>query len=542
MRRVLNHLVIDKRTGHVLDPARAGEPGRLGVVGRCGLFERLGRAGRVTVVSAPAGSGKTVLLRSWIGAAGLAGRAGWVRVQGQERDPRRFWVSVAGALRDAAGAARVRPVPAAPDLDGWAIAGRLLEDLGRLPERVWLVIDDVHELRSAEALRQLELLVLRAPPELRFLLATRQDLRLGLHGLRLEGELTEIRAADLGFTLEEARALLDGAGVRLPEWALALLVERTEGWAAGLRLAAQSLAGHPDPERAAAEFCGSERTVADYLVAEVLERLDEQARRLLLRTSVLEWVPGALADVLTGSPGAERILQDLEQAGAFVVSLNMRRSVFRYHRLFAELLQLELRRTEPALIPELHTAAAGWFADHGHPVEAIRHAQAAQDWNRAARLLSDQWLRLVLGGQGGIAREFLARFPAGFAADPELAALRGADELDGESLERAARYLMLAGHRSASVPEERRESMITQGPGVRGASSPRGTAPSVSDAEIRVLRYLPSDLTVPEIARQLSLSVNTVRTHMRHIYDKLHTHHRRDVVERASALGLLSRR
>jgi len=235
-------------------------------------------------------------------------------------------------------------------------------------------------------------------------------------------------------------------------------------------------------------------------------------------------------------------LQDLEQAGAFVVSLNMRRSVFRYHRLFAELLQLELRRTEPALIRQLHTAAAGWFTEHGHPVEAIRHAQAAQDWNRAARLLSDQWLRLVLGGQGGIAREFLARFPAGFAGDPELTALRGADEFGGGSLEQAGRYLTLAGHRSASIPEERREGVITQGPGERGGSSPGQIAPSVSDAEIRVLRYLPSDLTAPEIARQLSLSVNTVRTHMRHIYDKLHTHHRRDVVARASALGLLSRR
>src|SRR5215471_12251428 len=399
MRRVLNHLVIDKRTSHVLDPARAGESGRAGVVGRCGLFERLGRAGRVTVVSAPAGSGKSVLLRSWIGAAGLAGRAGWVAVQGQERDPQRFWVAVADALRGTAGAAaRVRPVLAAPDLDGWAIVGRLLEDLGALPERVWLVIDDLHELRSAEALRQLELLVMRAPPELRLLLATRQDLRLGLHGLRLEGELTEIRGADLGFTLDEARALLDAAGVQLPEWALALLVERTEGWAAGLRLAAQSLAGHPDPERVAAEFCGSERTVSDYL----------------------------LADVLTGNPGAERILQDLEQAGAFVVSLNMRRSAFRYHRLFAELLQLELRRTEPALTRQLHTAAAGWFTEHGHPVEAIRHAQAAQDWNRAARLLSDQWLGLYLDGQAATAHELLEGFPADVAADAELTALRAA--------------------------------------------------------------------------------------------------------------------
>src|SRR5947209_20599228 len=188
------------------------------------------------------------------------------------------------------------------------------------------MLDDVHELGSAETRRQLELLLMRGPPELRFVLATRHDLRLGLHRLRLEGELTEIRAADLRFTLDEARVLFAAAGVELPESALTLLHARTEGWAAGLRLAALSLAGHPDPERFAAEFSGSERTVAEYLLAEVLERQSEEVRRLLLRTSILERVSGELADFLTGGSGGERILQDLEQAGAFVVSLDGRRS------------------------------------------------------------------------------------------------------------------------------------------------------------------------------------------------------------------------
>ena len=152
-----------------------------------------------------------MLLRSWIGEAGLAGRAAWVPVGRDERDPQRFWLSVLGALRGtAAGSALVRALTAAPDLDGWAVVERLLKDLAPLEDRLWLVIDDVHELGSAEALRQLELLVMRAPPELRFVLATRHDLRLGLHRLRLEGELTEIRAADLRFTLAEARELLDG--------------------------------------------------------------------------------------------------------------------------------------------------------------------------------------------------------------------------------------------------------------------------------------------------------------------------------------------
>lgn len=175
-------------------------PAVRGVVSRTALFGRLDTAGRVTEVSAPPGSGKTLLLRSWIAGPDLARRAAWVPVQPQERDPQRFWIAVADALRETApGSAQVRPLTAAPDLDGWSIVERLLEDLGSLTDRVWLAIDDVHELASTEALRQLELLLMRAPTQLRFVLATRHDLRLGLHRLRLEGELTEIRAADLRF-------------------------------------------------------------------------------------------------------------------------------------------------------------------------------------------------------------------------------------------------------------------------------------------------------------------------------------------------------
>jgi LuxR family maltose regulon positive regulatory protein len=186
-----------------------------------------------------------------------------VTVHSGERDPQQFWISILDALRDTIpGSKLVHPLTGAPDLDGWAVVERLLEDLEPLEDPLWLVIDDLYELRSTEAIAQLELLVMRAPAELRFLLVTRGDVRLRLHRLRLEGELTEIRAADLRFPVDEARALFGAAGVELPGPALAALVRRTEGWAAGLRLAALSLAGHPDPERFAAEFSGSERTVA----------------------------------------------------------------------------------------------------------------------------------------------------------------------------------------------------------------------------------------------------------------------------------------
>jgi len=443
---------------------RAGEAGAAavvsgGVVRRAGLFGRLDRASRVVEVSAPAGSGKTVLLRSWIAGSGRAGRAGWVAVQRGEGDPQRFWIAVADALRGtAAGSALVRPVTAVPDLDGWAVTEWLLKDLAGLEDRIWLVIDDAHELRSADAQRQLELLMMRAPRELRFVLATRHDLGLGLHRLRLEGELTEIRAADLRFTVDEARALLEAAGVELPGPALAALQERTEGWAAGLRLAALSLAGHPDPEGFVAGFSGSERTVAEYLLAEVLRRQPRQVRRLLLRTSVLERVNGELADLLTGRSGAGRILQELEQAGAFVVAVDAQRSWFRYHRLFADLLQFELRAAEPDEIPGLHAAAAGWLAGHGFAVEAVRHAQAAGDWNLAGRMLGDHWLSLALTGQAAVARKLLTGFPADVvAADPELIVLQAGSEINRESLEEAERDLDRAAARSASVPAGRRD-------------------------------------------------------------------------------------
>jgi LuxR family maltose regulon positive regulatory protein len=459
------------------------------------LFRLLQLPARVTTLSAPAGSGKTVLLRSWIGEQGLEDRTAWVSVASRERDPHRFWLSVLGALRNTVpGSALGQELTASPDPDGWTMVERLLRDLARLQHRVWLVIDDVHELESAEALRQLELLVLRAPHTLQFVLATRYDLGLGLHRLRLEGELAEIRADDLRFTVTEARDLFQAAGVELPEAALAQLYQRTEGWVAGLRLAALSLAANPDPERFASEYSGSERTVAEYLLAEVLERQSEVVRVLLLRTSMLERVSGELADALTGGSDGERVLQDLETANAFVVALDAGRTWFRYHPLFADLLRLELRRTASGEVIALHHTAANWFADHGHPVEAIRHAQAAGDWGMAVRVLADHWLGLHLGGQVATVHAILAGLPAdahGGAA--ELAALAAADELAQGSLAAAQWYLQLATRESASVPVARR-ARVRLLLGVVGllVARQRGDLPAVAEAADR-LQALASD-------------------------------------------------
>jgi len=420
---------------------RVARIGAGGVVVRPGLFGRLGAA-RVTVVSAPAGGGKTMLLRSWISHTGLGDCAAFVAIGW---DPQRFWPSVVCALRRTSpGSELVQAMTTAPGLDGWALVERLLKDLAPLRDRIWLVIDDVHEL-GPEVLRQLELLVMRAPPQLRFVLSARHDVRLGLHRLRLEGELAEIRAADLKFTLAEAGQLFTAAGLELTEPTVAVLRERTEGWAAGLRLAALAAAGHPDPARFAAEFSGAERTVAEYLLAEVLDRQPEPVRLLLLRTSILGRVNGELAALLTGDEGAERMLQDLEAANAFVVSLDAARTWFRYHQMFAGLLRLELRRTAPDQMAGLHAAAAAWFAGRGYPLEAVRHAQAAQDWGLAARLLADHWPGLYLDGRTAAVHELLVGFPAeARAADAELAALAAGDELARGSLEAAERYLELA--------------------------------------------------------------------------------------------------
>jgi LuxR family maltose regulon positive regulatory protein len=436
-----------------------------GMVARPKLFIVLSTApaGGVILISAPAGSGKTVLVRSWVRDAGLDDQVAWVSVERGERDRQRFWLSVIGALAGVAGDGVVTRVAPAPGFRGRAVVERFLADLCSLEKPAVLVIDDLHELRSAEALEWLELFLGRLPPLLRVVLATREDPRLGLHRLRLTGWLTELRGPDLRFTAEETRELLDAAGVVLSEAGLALLAERTEGWAAGVRLAAISLAGHPNPERFVWEFSGSERTVAEYLLAEVLDRQPAEVRDLLLRTSVLERVCSPLADFLTGGSGSEAVFQELEDANAFVTSVDVGRSWFRYHHLFVDLLRLELRRSAPAIIGSLHRAAALWFEQHGYMVEAIRHAQAAHDWTHASRLLADNHFELTFDGRTATVRELLCAFPDDVAAaDAELALVFSAVRLLAGQREESAAYIDLAAGLADAVPGERRRRYDVQ--------------------------------------------------------------------------------
>jgi LuxR family maltose regulon positive regulatory protein len=231
-----------------------------------------------------------------------------VTVDREERDAPRFWIHLIEALADAAGDQVVERVSPAPQFAGAVAVERLLTQLERIEEPLELVVDDLHELDCEDALAWLEVLLTRLPAQLRVELATREAPALGLHRLRLAGELTELRGPDLRFSLDEARALFRAGGITLSDTGVASLHERTEGWAAGVRLAAISLTANPDTERFVSQFSGSERTVAGYLLAEVLERQPPEVRELLLRTSVLERVSGALADVLTGGAGAGAIL------------------------------------------------------------------------------------------------------------------------------------------------------------------------------------------------------------------------------------------
>jgi LuxR family maltose regulon positive regulatory protein len=281
-----------------------------------------------------------------------------------------------------------------------------------------------------------------------------------LHKLRLAGELADIRAADLRFTERETHQFLEASGIALSEAGVARLHQRAEGWAAGLRLAAMSLASSPDPERFVAEFSGSSRTVAEYLLAEMLECQPPGVQQLLLRTALLDRVNGELADLLTGHPGSERILLDLEDANAFVVSLDPARTWFRYHHLFADLLRLELRRRLPEELPALHRLAAKWLIEHGEIVDAIRHTQAAGDWSEAAGLLADHSFGLTLDGQAQTIESLLRAFPPGAVTEgPDLPLSRATSDLAQGRLDEAAAHLTVAETAITSTPPDRKHRL-----------------------------------------------------------------------------------
>jgi LuxR family maltose regulon positive regulatory protein len=415
----------------------------------------------LTVVSGPAGAGKTTLLTSWSSAGQPPGPVAWLSLNPADDEPARFWTYLQAALcRSGAvpAGSTLRSLAPRPGLDE-SFLSLLVSGLAELPTPVVLVLDDVQDITDPAVFQGLEFLLRHGPEQLRLVLSTRVDPPLPLHRLLVSGQLSQVRSADLAFTVTEVAELLAEHEFqpRLDERDAALLQARTEGWAVGLRLAALSLQGQPDPRRFVAEFAGDDRSVADYLVGEVLDRQPEGLRRFLLQTCIVEELSGDLADALTGGRDGEWTLARLERANAFVAALGPRRDAYRYHRLFAGLLRCELRRQAPEQVAGLHRRAARWYAANGLVADAIRQALLAGEWRDAADLMAEHGLHLILHGAAGILDELLAGLPAGVAqADPELALLVAAGGIVRGDHETAAVHLRLAQQQEAPSPEDRR--------------------------------------------------------------------------------------
>jgi LuxR family maltose regulon positive regulatory protein len=409
-----------------------------GFVPRPRLVEALGEAlarGRV-LVCAPAGSGKTALLADWCRGGGQP--VAWLGLDGGDSDPVRFWRYAVAALDRARPglAGRVGPPPAG-SLDGLVTA--LINELAAdpRPDQVLLVLDDYHLIDSGPVHESLAFLLENPPPGLAVVISGRADPPLPLARLRARGQLAELRAADLRFTAEEAAALLgETAGPGLPDAAAEALTARTEGWAAGLQLAALSLRGHADPAGFAAAFSGSHRFVLDYLADEVLDGQPEQVRAFLLETSVLEHLSGQLCDAVTGRPGGQAMLAGLERAGLFLVPLDEVRGWWRYHHLFADLLRARLQAEQPGRMVGLHRAAAAWCEEHDLADDAVRHALAAGDPAWAARLV-ERHVETLLGRSEGVTlRRWLSALPAQAVRDrPRLCLAQAYSAAQGFQLE-----------------------------------------------------------------------------------------------------------
>jgi LuxR family transcriptional regulator, maltose regulon positive regulatory protein len=384
---------------------------------RSRLFEdlELGVGGPLTLVSAPAGTGKTVLVSAWASRARMQRPVAWVTFEARHEVRMEFWSSFTRGLRRCGVTIPLPPVQiGSADLDDDyvdAMVSALLRraELDRA-EPVVVVLDCEASLPAAVA-QDLDTVLRGSGGWLRLVVVTRVDPLLPLHRYRLAGSLVEIRATDLAFTQDEARELLSKVGVELSDVALQALVDRTGGWAAGLRLAAVSLYQREDRDRAALGFRGDTGNVAEYLIAEVLDRQPAEIRRLLLETSIVDVLRPGLSEAVAG-PHAQRALARLARGNVFLDELTDSPGCYRYQPLFLDLLRAQLSSELPGRVPELHRAAAVWMFDQGLVEEAVRHSAAAADWEGAARYVIDDLAigRLLLPGPDPLA-EALARLP-----------------------------------------------------------------------------------------------------------------------------------
>jgi LuxR family transcriptional regulator, maltose regulon positive regulatory protein len=383
------------------------------------LLELLGEAlhHKVTLISAPAGYGKTTLLTQWIQAEDAGLSFAWVSLDEQDNDPVRMWRHIVEALR------RVAPEEdfGADVLVGMSAGGQklveivlpmLINELTELPHRVILVLDDYQFVTAEDSHKSGVFFIEYLPENVHLVFASRSDPPLPLGRLRGRGELNEIRTQQLAFSEEEAAYLLnEKMRLGLGSDDISVLLAHTEGWPAGIYLAALSLQNREDKHAFIESFGGSNRYIVDLLGGEVLAGLSEEVREFLLETSVLRRLTGPLCDEVAGREGSGKVLRELARSNLFVVSLDEQGEWYRYHFLFSDLLLYELRSSRPELVPILHGRASVWFEDGGFFEEAIRHAIAAADYERAGMLVARHWFGYVLVGQTATVERWLAALP-----------------------------------------------------------------------------------------------------------------------------------
>jgi LuxR family maltose regulon positive regulatory protein len=405
---------------------------------------------RLTLVDAPAGFGKTTLIAEWRESQAERRPFAWVSLDEGDNDPRRFWGCVIAALRtlrpDVGAASEAVLANAGAALEDVALP-LLINDLAALPDPIVLMLDDYHVVREERVHESLGFLVDRMPATLHLVVATRSDPPLPLARLRARGEMAEIRAAQLRLSDAEAAALLRAAlGVELDAADVASLQQRTEGWPAGLYLAALSLRDRADARAFIASFAGDDRHVVDYLVSEVLAGEPDELRAFLLRTSILERFSAPVCDAVTAGSGAAEHLDRIERRNLFLVPLDSTRNWYRYHHLFGDLLRQELERTAPEQVPELHQRAYEWYRDQGAVSEAVHHAAAAGHVDDVRELVALNWNRVFNQGRLETVARWLDSIPPdAVAADARLCVARAWLALDGGRLDAARSWIDAAG-------------------------------------------------------------------------------------------------
>ena len=395
-------------------------PHRAWVVPRPRLAARLddGTERKLTLLSAPAGFGKTTVVSEWAAASGR--RVAWLSLDPGDGHSGRFLAHLASALRtvepslgEAVLAALDAPRPPPTE---WLVTD-LLNDLATAEREIVVVLDDFHTVDAGPVDTVVRTLLDHLPALCHLVITTREDPDLGLAGLRARRQLTELRAADLRFTHEEtARFLEEVTGLDLSDADIAALEARTEGWVVGLQLAALSMQGRDDVAGFIRAFSGDHRYIVDYLIDEVLRRQSDRVRSFLIRTSILERLTGSLCEAVAGVEGGDALLDELERSNLFVVPLDDHRHWYRYHHLFADMLQTHLRQERPGLVTDLHGRASSWFEARNMPADAVRHAFAAGDVERAARLIELAWRAMNSSLQSAVWLDWVDALPTELVA------------------------------------------------------------------------------------------------------------------------------